>query len=86
MLKEKKKNLWLNNAQYEVSGKVYLPIKIEPEGVQDFYFEEDNFKEEMRKAVENKIFKKSNKLVVFAIDSLGEEHVCKTKVKIKSLI
>lgn len=81
-----KKILWLNNAQYNSFAKINLPVKIEPEESRDFYFEINNFKNSIKKAVEDNILKGNQKLVVYVTDSLGDDYFCKTKIKIKNMI
>jgi len=44
------------------------------------------FREEIKRAVEKKILSKRKKLVIFVTDSVGDDYICKTKLKIGSLI
>ncbi len=82
-----KKILWINNAQYDHSyTKINLPVKIAPEESIDFFFEVGDFKIQLKKAVENKVFKEKQKLVIFITDSLGDNYFCKTKIAINKII
>ena len=85
-LKGNGKNLWLNNAQYHLYEKIVFPVKIEPEECKDIYFEVDSFRNEVKKAVDEKVLKRHQKLVFYAIDSFGKKYYCRTNVKVKELI
>lgn len=85
-IKGNKKKIWINNAQYNSSAKVGFPAKIEPEECIKFLFEEENFRNVLRKAVKDKVLRKKQRLVIFVTDSLGENYYCKTKIPIQKMI
>ena len=81
-----KKNLWINNMEFISNARIGLPIKIDAEQNKDYLFEVNNFKNGIREAVEKKILSKRNKLIIFVTDSLGDEYVCKTNIRVGGLI
>lgn len=85
-VKGNKKELWINNAQFDSNVKVDIPVKIKPEECKDFLFELDNFRGAIKKAVNDDVLRHNKKLIVFVTDSLGENHYCKTKIKIQKFI
>ena len=82
----KNKNLWINNSQFNSNAKVILPVKIEPEENIDILFEVYNFRHAIKQAVNDNILRRRQRLVVFVIDSLGENYFCKTNISIGRLI
>lgn len=81
-----KKNLWINNAQFNSNAKIILPVKIEPEENKDFLFEVDNFRHAIKQAVDDSILRRKQRLVIFVTDSLGDNYFCKTNISIGRLI
>ncbi len=85
-IKGNRKNIWINNVEFNSNAKIGFPVKIEAEENKDFLFEVDTFRKEIKRAVEKKILSKRKKLVIFVTDSPGDNYICKTKLKIRSLI
>jgi len=85
-IKGNKKNLWLNNAQFNSNAKVNFPTKIEPEESKDFLFEIENFKNALKKAVVEKVLRKNQRLIIFATDSLGDNYYCKPRILIRQIV
>lgn len=85
-IKGNKKILCLNNIQSYLSNNKNFPIQINPEENKNFLFEIDRFGKELKQAVEEGAVKKNKRLVIFAMDSLGENYYCKTHMKIKDII
>lgn len=81
-----KKKAWMNSAQYDSVAKVEFPAKIEPEECIKFLFEEEKFRNILRKAVNDKVLRKKQRLVIFVTDSLGENYYCKTQIPIHKMI
>lgn len=84
-IKGNKQNIWINNAQSKMAM-INIPVRIEQEECQQFLFEIDDFREIVKKSVEDKVLKKRMKLVIIVTDSLGDDYLCKTRIKISSLI
>lgn len=81
-----KKNLWINDAQFKSNVKIILPVKVEPEENKNFLFEVDHFKHAIKQAVDDDILRRKQRLVIFVTDSLGDKYVCRTNIRIGSLI
>lgn len=82
----KKKKVWINNAQFDSNAKIILPVKLVPEESKDFLFEWEKFRGILKKSVEDNILKRNEKVIIMATDSLGCNYICKTNIKIKSLM
>ena len=85
-IKGKRKNIWINNMQFNSNVKIDFPVEIKAEENKDFFFEIDIFSNEIKKAVEKKILIKRKKLVIFITDSLGDDYIYKTKFRISSFL
>lgn len=76
----------MNEAQYKSSTFVQLPVQIEPERNMNVYFVEEEFNTIVKQAINDEVLKINKKLKIIVQDSLGEEYICRTKVKIKELL
>lgn len=81
-----KQKIVLTGLQYRFSVNVVFPEQVEPERSLDIYFDVDDFKNILRQAINDNILKPNNRLTIMAQDSLGDEYVCKTKIKICEIL
>ena len=76
----------MNGIQDKSDDKINLPVKIEPEECKKFWFEVDEFSILLKRAIHDNFIQKDKKLIICATDSLGDDYLCKTNLKIKSLL
>ncbi len=81
----KSQKVLLNYAQ-QIRYSMQLPVELEPDRRLEVYFEEMQFKEIVKKAVDDKVLNPKGKLVVCVQDELGEEYTFNTKIKISEII
>lgn len=81
-----KKIVYMNEAQYKNITFVQLPVQIEPERNMNVYFVEEQFNTIVKQAIDDKVLKINKKLKIIVQDTLGEEYICRTKVKIRELL
>lgn len=86
ILMRNNKKLVLNGAQDKLEGIVKLPTIIKPEEYVEFFFCVEDFKLLLNSSVQQKLIKRTDELIICVTDSLGDEYLCKTNIKINSLI
>lgn len=85
-LKGYKHNLFMNLMQSKLFDYKNFPSEVQPEECVDYYFEANKFRDELKKMVQDGYLKKSQNLIVFVQDSLGDEYYCDTKVKVRKFL